>query len=166
MFKNMDTNTIKAMTQMQGMNLTDDMINMMKNNITPEMMKMAASVNNTNSNISSINTNNYTDALNNNDSINSNNPSTMNGGLPNMDMSSMMNFIQKNPQIMNMMGPQMSNMFGGANPNIDPNMMMSTMQTIFWIISLPSRIKNFFTSTRGILLIICIITLIYAYFFK
>jgi hypothetical protein len=92
----------------------------------------------------------------------------------NMDLSSMMKFVQDNPQIMNMMGPQMSQMFGGGQggangatggPNgMNNDMMMKSMQNILWLMTLPSRIKAFFTSTRGLLFIGLFVMLIIAYY--
>ena len=190
MFKNMDNATIKSMMQMQGMSMSDDQINLMKTSINPQIMKMAASnnpppsfLNNNPNNITTstpsqnipISEQNQENNLN-NEQIFSNNNQKPNifptGGFPdmaNMDMGSMMDFMQKNPQIMNMMGPQMSKMFGGngnGNGNMDPNLMMNTMQTILWVFSIPSRIKQFFSSLRGRLLILFIIILIIAYIYK
>lgn len=191
MFKNMDNNMIKSIYQMQGMNITDEQINFMKNNMNPDLMKMAADMNptfpapsnnNNNQNISTQNTTNSGDNLNSenysSNSPNANSSSVNNtnqqqnpnpfgsGGFPNMDMNSMMDFIQKNPNIMNMMGPQMSNMFGGGANGMDPNLMMNSMQTILWIMSFPSRIKQFFSSTKGKILILCLLFLIISYFFR
>jgi len=188
----MDNNTIRSMYQMQGMNLTDEQINFMKNNINPNMMKMAAEINtplpNTNSystnNDSNINNQSNSSNIDNNNLINENQisniinnnvnnvsgqqqmPNAFANGFPNMDINSMMDFIQKNPNIMNMMGPRMSNMFGGANSGMDPNLMMNSMQTILWIMSLPTRIKQFFSSLRGKLLLLFLFILIISYFFR
>jgi len=176
---------------MQGMNITDEQLNFMKNNLNPDLMKMAAEMNptfpipsNTNSssqNLTTSNTDIYTNNLNNENSspYNSNTNSINfgnqtkqpmpnpfgNGSMPNMDMNGMMDFIQKNPNIMNMMGPQMSQMFGGAN-GMDPNLMMNSMQTILWIMSLPTRIMQFFSSVKGKVLLICLLFLIISYFFR
>lgn len=177
---------------MQGMNIPDDQINFIKNNLNPDLMKMAADMNPSfpipSSGDSSMqqSTNNQNTNKNNNlnnesySSKNANNASVSNqtqqqqpmtnpfgnGGMTNIDMSSMMDFIQKNPNIMNMMGPQMSQMFGGAANGMDPNLMMNSMQTILWIMSLPSRIKQFFSSIQGKVLLICLLFLIISYFFR
>jgi hypothetical protein len=64
-----------------------------------------------------------------------------------------------------MMGPQMSQMFGGgAAGGANNDMMMKSMQNIIWLMSLPSRIKAFFSSTRGLLLLGVFLVLIIAYF--
>lgn len=186
---------IRSIYQMQGMTITDDQINLMKNNMNPELMKMAADMNPgfpTSNN--SSNTHSQTSVKNNSNSNSNNNLNTEDNiyhndntsaslnsstsaqkptsnpfgsaGFPNMDINSMMDFIQKNPNIMNMMGPQMNNMFGGANGGMDPNLMMNSMQTILWIMSLPTKIKQFFSSTKGKLLIMFILFLIISYFFR
>jgi hypothetical protein len=89
--------------------------------------------------------------------------------LKNMDMNSMLKFVQDNPQILNMMGPQMSKMFGGgmggAN-GMNNEVMMNSMQNILWIMSLPQRIRAFFTSTRGMMFSLFIIILIFSYLYK
>lgn len=191
MFKNMDNATIKSMMQMQGMSMSDDQINMMKTSINPQIMKMAASnnppptfLNNNPNNITTStpsqnipisqqtqenNLNNEQEVISNNNQKPSMFPSGSFPDMANMDMGSMMDFMQKNPQIMNMMGPQMSKMFGGngnETGNMDPNLMMNAMQTIIWVITIPSRIKQFFSSLRGRLLILFIIILIIAYLYK
>jgi hypothetical protein len=192
MFKNMDNNMIKSIYQMQGMNITDEQLKFMKNNMNPDLMKMAADMNpsfpipsNNNSNTqnsNNLNTNNSNGSNLNNenqstDNSNSNNAHVSipaqqpiqnpfgNGGFPNMDMNGMMDLISKNPNIMNMMGPQMSNMFGNAN-GMDPNLMMNSMQTILWVVSLPTRIKQFLSSAKGKISILCLLILIIAYFFR
>jgi hypothetical protein len=200
MFKNMDNSFIKSMMQMQGMNISDEQLNMMKNNLNPQLMKMAANTNtnnipvqipsytntqNSNLNYSNNNLNtepntnsNITSSNSNITSSNSNvnNYSSPSAGFPdlgNMDMSKMMEFIQKNPQMMNMMGSQMSGMFGGGggangangNPNIDPNLMMNSIQTILWLMSIPSKIKQFFYSTQGKLFILLLVFLL-GYYLK
>ena len=203
MLKGMDNATIKSMMAMQGMNLSDDQIAMMKNNMSPDTLKMMKDgkmrppmgnfsnpsnfpgnsspdlgINGVNPNTSSTNISN-----NMNTPLNSqmNTPSPTMSGMPkgfpdmnNMDLSSMLKFVQDNPQIMNMMGPQMSQMFGGgqggangatAGPNgMNNDMMMKSMQNILWLMTLPSRIKAFFTSTRGLLFIGLIVILIIAYY--
>ena len=186
MVKTMDNATLKSMMSMQGMNLSDDQIAMMKNNLSPEMMKMMKNNSggmtsrtpnsfnatpSTNTNLS----NNITESLT---QENNSQPSLPNfnnfKGFPdmkNMDMGSMMKMVQDNPQIMNMMGPQMSQMFGGgqggeAQGGMNNDMMMKTMQNIFWLMSLPSRIKAFITSTRGMLIISLVLILIIAYFYR
>ena len=187
MFKNMDNNMLKSIYQMQGMNITDEQVNFMKNNLNPDLMKMAADMNpsfpnpsnnssliknSTNSNTNSLNTEHYSSNNSNINNISLSNPNQQpmpnafgNGAFPNMDMNSMMDFMQKNPNIMNMMGPQMSQMFGGQN-GIDPNLMMNSMQTILWILSLPTRIKQFFSTIKGKVLLICLLFLIISYFFR
>lgn len=200
MFKNMDNSLIKSMMQMQGINMSDEQLNMMKNNMNPQMMKMAANApsnsipnfrNNTksksNSNLNrdsnstpenkNTNTNSIPEEQNVNTNTNNNYNNTNNSssaGFPypdmgNMDLGKMMEFTQKNPQFLKMMGPQMSQMFGGGengNPKMDPNLMMNAMQNILWLLNLPSRIKQFFLSTRGKLFILVIIVLIGSYLYR
>lgn len=187
MLKSMDNATIKSIMQMQGMNLSDEQISMMKNSITPDTMKMMKnfqgnpgmkSGSNTNSSNTSNNLNTSTSANvecsntsgNTNISANAEASTAMPSlkGFPdlkNMDFSSMMKFVQDNPNLMNMMGPQMSQMFGGQG-GANNEMMMKSMQNILWFISLPQRAKSFFSSTRGILLLVLIFGLIIAYFYR
>lgn len=205
MFKGMDNETLKSMMKMQGMDISDDQISLMKNNMNPNTFKMMAQNShlyenmprNSNNNNNSRNTQ-YTSSDNNssnndeptvsstptattsvsanNNNVNANMNMGM-GGMPNfgdlknMDMASMMKFVQSNPQIMNMMGPQFAGMFGGGNNNgtgggDQNNMMMKSMENVLWLISLPQRIKAFFSSTRGKVVILFIIVLIIAYFYR
>ena len=84
--------------------------------------------------------------------------------LNNMDFNSMLKMMQDNPQLMNMMGPQMASMFGGSGAN--QQAIMNSMQSIFWLLSLPQKIKSFFSSTRGLLFISIVVILIIAYFYN
>jgi hypothetical protein len=187
MFKSVDNNTIKAMMQSQGMTLTDEQINMMKNNMNPDIFKMVGNTDFLDNNYSRIN--NMNNNLNNNNNIPKQRESppsiereeepiqtTQSQRQPTMpnfnDLGSMMKLIQNNPSLMNMMNQQM---FGGGmnqgmnqgmqgnNPN---DMLMNSMQTILWLISLPQRIKAFFKSPRGILLIVFFLILIISYYYK
>jgi hypothetical protein len=184
MFKSMDTATIKSMMSMQGMNISDEQINMMKN-MNPEMIKGIGNMNrargfqnmtgnynttnqvptNLNNNITGSNSNqNYQNNYQNPVPTNQSTTTPLKGGFPdlkNMDINSMMKFMQENPQIMNMMGPQMSKMFGQG---VDNEMMMKSMQNILWIVSLPSKFKAFLTSTRGMMFVMLVIVLIVAYY--
>ena len=176
MLKNMDTATIKSIMSMQGMSISDEQIDMMKNNMSPEMMRMMkgqtgrgfGNMGMPNSKIG-IPASNNTNLSNNLTGSGPTQPEQnqmppFKGAFPdlkNMDMSSMMKIINDNPQLMNMMGPQMSKMFGeGANND----MMMKSMQNILWLVSLPSKIKAFFTSTRGMMFLILVMGLIIAYY--
>jgi hypothetical protein len=178
MIKTMDTATLKSMMAMQGMNLSDDQIAMMKNSMNPEMVRMMKGMKGNAMN----NSNNYSPPANsysNNSISGSSQGSSVNTttttatppqmpsfpDMKNMDMSSMLKFVQDNPQIMNMMGPQMSQMFGGgAAGGVNNDMMMKSMQNIIWLMSLPSRIKAFFSSPRGLVLLGVFLVLIIAYF--
>ncbi len=189
MIKTMDNNALKSMMQMQGMSITDEQISMMKN-VDPQMMKTmmnntgglpnmpmkANTVPNYDTN-NKNESNNLTPSSNNNtDTINSSHSTTQSSSLPqmkgfpdlkNMDFNSMMKFVQDNPQILNMMGPQFSQMFGQNNTGgVNNEVMMNSVQTIFWLISLPQKIKAFFTSTKGILLSCLIIYLLYSYLYR
>jgi hypothetical protein len=171
MMKGMDNATIKNMMKMQGMELTDDQIAMMKNNMNPNTLKYMkqnpdlidkARVNNTGvTNTSTPVNNTQTTTLSNEMPQ----MPSMNGmpNLNNMDMGSMLSFVQSNPQLLNMMAPQMSQMFG---KNIDPNTTMKAMESIIWILSGFQRVKSFFGSTQGRLLILAFIILIIAYFYR
>ena len=180
--KSMDNQTLKNMMASQGMNLTDEQINMMKMSLTPETLKMMQNpnlnipnynMNNNNNNINNnINNNNInnneinTSSNNNNNGLNRNqtmnNPSMPNlPNLGNMDFQQMLDFIKKNPEIMKMISPQLSNMMGGKG---DPDMMIQMIEKMLWIFNIPSRLKKFFTSFRGICFIILFIALIIAFF--
>jgi hypothetical protein len=149
----------------QGMNLTDQQIEMMKASLSPELLKMAQNQNfpnpmGNNNNIN-VNTNNNI----NNNNINNNVSNTQAPHMPsleNMDISQMMEFIKKNPQLLNLVSPQFSKMMGGKN--IDPEIMMKSMENILWIFSIPGRIKRFMLSWRGICLIVFIIAIFYGIF--
>lgn len=155
MFKTMDNNTIKSMMKMQGMDITDEQIHMMKNSMNPEMLKMMGQ----NANFP-IN-NQKTDSSNNNStSVSSNNPTPQ---LPNMDMSAMMKIIQSNPDLIKSMAPQLAGMFGN---NGNPEMMAKAMENVLWLVTLPQRTKQFVTSRQGLLVIAIILGLLIAYFYR
>ena len=82
--------------------------------------------------------------------------------MENMDFSQMMEFIKKNPELLKMISPQLSQMMGGKN--IDPELMMKSMENIMWIFTLPGRIKKFMISWRGICLIVFIVAIFYGIF--
>ena len=84
-----------------------------------------------------------------------NNPQMPNIG--NMDFQQMLDFIKKNPEIMKMISPQLANLMGEKG---DSEMMIKAVEKILWIFSIPSRLKKFFTSWRGICVIILFIALI------
>ena len=177
MLRGMDNATIKSMMSMQGMNLTDEQIEMMKN-VNPQMLQMAKkSKINFDRSSATINTENKTpnNSFSNSSissSVTERNISNMNPIEPinsfpnmnNMDINGMFKMIQDNPQLMNMMGPQMANMFGANGGNQE--VIMNSMQNILWLISLPQRIKAFLKSSRGMLFISMILILILAYFYN
>ena len=163
--KSMDNQTLKNMMAAQGMNLTDQQIEMMKMSMTPETMKMmrdpnfqVPQMNNINTATNNINTNN--------NNINTNNnqipqmPQMPN--LANMNMQEMMEYLRKNPDLLKMISPQLSKMFGGKD--IDPEIMMKSMEKIMWIFSIPGKIKKFFCSWRGICFIVFIVAIFYGIF--
>ena len=176
--KSMDNQTLKNMMAAQGMNLTDDQINMMKMSLTPETFKMmkdpnfqphhmANAFNNNMNNNNNINNNN----INNNNTNNNNNNNQPTNNMPpqmpnfaNMDFQQMLDFVKKNPELLKMISPQLSKMMGGKD--IDPEIMMKSMEKIMWIFSIPGRIKRFMLSWRGICLIVFIIAIIYGLFFR
>jgi hypothetical protein len=170
MIKNMDNETFKNMMKMQGMEVSDDQLNMIKNNINPDMFKMMAKNSDkfehlippnkgttTSSNLDNENTR-PSGTVTTNQPTPSNQPFNM---PQNMDMSSMMSFVQNNPQLLKMMGPQISQMFGNNDPH-----MMKAVENIMWLMSMPQRIKAFFSSTKGKMIILFIIVLIIAYFYR
>ena len=165
--KNMDNQTMKNLMAAQGMNLTDQQIDMMKASLSPELLKMAQNQNFTNPMVNNNNVNNNTNTNNNINNNNTNNdvnniqPPQM-PNLENMDFSQMMDFIKKNPQLLNLISPQLSKMMGGKN--IDPEIMMKSMEKIMWFFSIPGRIKRFMLSWRGICLIVFIIAIFYGIF--
>ena len=158
--KNMDNQTLKNLMAAQGMNMSDDQINMMKNSLSPQLLRMAQNQNfqpayNNNSR-------NNSDNNNINTNINKNTQQPQMPNLNNMDFSQMMEFIKKNPEILKMISPQLSKMMGGKD--IDPEIMMKSMENIMWIFSIPGRIKRFMLSWRGICFIVFIIAILYGIF--
>ena len=163
MMKNMDNATFKNMMKMQGMDISDDQLNMVKNSMNPDMFRMMAKNSDKFDNLPTPTKTNSLD--NENVPPQTTKPTTTQQqpfNMPqNMDMSSMMSFIQNNPQLLNMMGPQFSQMFGNNDPH-----MMKAIQNIMWLMSMPQRIKAFFSTTNGKMLILVIIVLIIAYFYR
>lgn len=179
MFKSMDNSMIKNMMKMQGLDISDQQLELMKNNMNTNMLKMMSkspymdnAINNIPNNGNQTNVNvNASIATTNNSSntsaqINNNIPTNIPnfGDLSKMDMGSMMKFVQDNPQMLNMMGPQFANMFGKEGS--DPDVMRKSMESILWLITMPQRVKAYFTSTQGKLLILFILILIIAYFYR
>ena len=165
--KNMDNQTLKNLMAAQGMNLSDQQIEMMKNSLSPELLRMVQNQNFQNPPMNQNNNNSNNDITNNNinTNVNTNNNSTQPPQMPNlgnMDFTQMMEFIKKNPQILKMVSPQLSQMMGGKD--IDPELMMKSMENIMWIFSIPGRIKRFMLSWRGICLIVFIIAIFYGIF--
>ena len=177
MLKGIDNSTIKSMMSMQGMNLSDEQIEMMKN-VNPQMLQMAkkskinfdpssatTNRNNTIPNYSFPNTSIPSDVTERNiPNSNTVEPTSTFPNLNSMDVNGMFKMIQDNPQLMNMMGPQMANMFGANGGNQD--VLMNSMQNILWLMSLPQRIKAFLKSSRGIIFISIVLILIIAYFYN
>ena len=156
------------MMAMQGMNLTDQQIEMMKMSLTPETFKMMKDPNFNPPNIGNTFNNNLNNNNNSNNNINNNNVSPSNNNMPqmpnlaNMDFKQMMEFIKKNPQLLNMISPQLSQMMGGKN--VAPEIMMKSMEKIIGIFDTLGRIKRFMFSWRGICFIIFIIAIFYGLF--
>ena len=161
--KNMDNQTLKNLMAAQGMNLSDQQIEMMKMSLSPELLRMVQNQNFQNPSINQ--NNNSNNNTNNNINTNINNNNTQSNPMPNlgnMDMTQMMEFIKKNPQLLKMVSPQLSKMMGGKD--IDPEIMMKSMENIMWLFSIPGRIKRFMLSWRGICLIVFIIAIFYGIF--
>ena len=162
--KSMDNQTLKNLMASQGMNITDQQIEMMKTAITPETLKMLKNNNFQPPNINNPNIQNNQNNQNiSNNNINNNAMPQM-PNLNNMDFSQMMNFVKSNPELLKSLSPQLSQMLGGKN--IDPQIMMKAMDNIMYLVSIPGRIKRFFLSWRGICFIIFIIAIYYGLFKK
>ena len=165
--KSMDNQTLKNLMASQGMNITDQQIEMMKTAITPETLKM---LKNNNFQPPNINNPNIQNNQNNQNNQNISNNNINNNAMPqmpnlnNMDFSQMMNFVKSNPELLKSLSPQLSQMLGGKN--IDPQIMMKAMDNIMYLVSIPGRIKRFFLSWRGICFIIFIIAIYYGLFKK
>ena len=172
--KAMDNQTLKNMMAAQGMNISDQQIEMMKQSLSPEVFKMMKDPNFNPPNMgnpfnNNINNNNSNNITNNNNISNNINNTNQSGNMPpqmpnfaNMDFQQMMDFIKKNPELLKMISPQLSQMMGGRN--IDPEVMMKSMEKIMWIFSIPGRIKRFMLSWRGVCFIIFIIAIFYGLF--
>ena len=155
--KQMDNQTWKNLMAAQGMNLSDQQIEMMRASLSPELFKMTQ-----NQNFQNLMVNDNTNNSDNNININNNVQPPQMPNLNNMDISQMMNFVKSNPEFLKMFTPQLSKMMGGKN--IDPEIMMKSMENILWIFSIPGRIKRFMLSWRGICFIILIIAIYYGIF--
>ena len=158
--KNMDNQTLKSMMAAQGMNLTDQQIEMMKMSMTPETMKMMRD-----SNFQAPQTNNNNINNLNNNNLNNNNQMPQMPQMPNlanMNMQEIMEYLKKNPELLKMISPQLSKMFGGKD--IDPEIMMRSMEKIMWIFSIPGKIKRFFCSWRGICFVVFVVAIFYGLF--
>lgn len=179
MLMNMDNNTIKSMMSSMGQNLSDDQINLLKNESlmkncfsqmksNPDMLKNIdqLNLNKNNSNTNGGNSTNNTSVMNQSNQSNQSNPFNglnMNDFPKNMDYSSMVNFISKNPDLIKSLSPQLSQMLGGNNGNGNAN--IPNLDTLIYLFTLPHRIKTFFLSTKGILLVGSIVCLAAYYFF-
>lgn len=152
----MDNDFIKNMMKAQGLNMSDEQISLMKNS---EMIKMAQKQIKTNPNMTYPNNSNPNTTPSN--SIVDNKDEMRQPSMPqmptNFDMKSMMDFVSKNPDLLKSMGP----MLGGKNGELPPQ-----LETIMYLLSLPQKIKSFFTSTRGMLTVGLIIVLIVSYFYS
>jgi len=166
-FRNMDNATIKSLYAMNVQNLSDEQINMMKMQMNPSMLKMAAKASTGGTNMNAgINTNSDSSTTCTHNQPTQVQANTNTGSAPSfpqgMDFSSMLKFAQQNPDMLkNMMGN--SGMFGGGQDN---QKMMQSMETIFWLLGFPQRIKSFFGSTQGKIFIAFVIMLIIAYYYR
>lgn len=180
-FKSLDNATIAQMMRNQGMNITEEQIEVLKNNVSPDTIKMARE------NFSRS----KSQAFPSNPTPNMNSPFQGNlqpqaqpqaqpqsqpiqqpqmpnfpsmPNLQNMDFQSMIKFLKDNPEMMKMISPQLANMFGGKNGN--PDLVMQALEKLLWIFSIPSRIKRFFTSFRGICIVILFIAGIIGFIYR
>lgn len=156
MFNQMDNETIKNLMKAQGMNISDEQINMMKNS---EIMKMAHKKVNENPEAFNQIPPSTTSLTNNiEEEKKTSNPSyPQMPNMGNMDMKSMMDFMMKNPDLLKSFGP----MFGGKNGEVPPQ-----LETIMYILSIPQRIKSYLKSTKGMITISLIVILIISYFYR
>lgn len=180
MFANMDNNTIKTMMQAQGMSISDEQINMMKNphlikqthkqmKQNPQMFDQINSMKNSTTHPVNHSSNTFTNSTtqvssHNNQETQQQTPPKfpdMSQFPKNMDMKSMMEFVSKNPDILKMISPEMAKMFGG---NSKDGSVPPQLETIMWILGMPHRIKSFFTSPKGLLITGLVVYLIYNYF--
>ena len=151
MFSEMDNEFIKNMMKAQGLNMSDEQISLMKNS---EMIKMAQKQIKTNPNMTYPNTTVSNTMVDKKDELKQ---PTIPQMPTNFDMKSMMDFVSKNPDLLKSMGP----MLGGKNGELPPQ-----LETIMYLLSLPQKIKSFFTSTRGILTVGLIVVLVISYFYS
>ena len=183
----MDNETIKSMLKANNLDISDDQVNFLKNKETfnyinnqiksnPYIQENVKNYNNNNNRNNDNIIDNKIDNNNNNKinrstnkedtNIPNNNPNLLKDfNFPkNFDMNSIMEFISKNPNILNNMGPQFSNMFGPNNNNSQN--LIRVINTITYLISLPQKIKSFIKSTKGIIIISLILVLIISYIFN
>jgi hypothetical protein len=132
-----------------------------KHSRKPSKENININTNNINNFFNNNNNNTNNNSNNNNNNNNLNRSQTMNNpqmpNIGNMDFQQMLDFIKKNPEIMKMISPQLANLMGEKG---DSEMMIKAVEKILWIFSIPSRLKKFFTSWRGICVIILFIALI------
>ena len=162
MIKRTDTEALKKMLSSQGINYSTQEIELMKNSLNPEMMKMMRS-----SNLGPRPGMSQGSAVPPSTQGSASQPASEPPKMPNlgnMDLNSMLQFVKSNPEIMKMVSPQLAQMFGGKEA--DPELMMKTLDKIQWIINIPTRIKKFFTSWRGIAIILLIIALIIGFIYR
>ena len=164
MMKNVDNNTLKSMLLAQGMDVSDEQINMMKMSMTPEMLKV---MRDSDFNFSKTpkTTNEPQQSSSSNTGCKSSPPQMPDfSQLSKMNISQMMEFIQKNPELLKRLAPQLGQMFGGKEGNNEA--MVKAMQNIIWLFSLPSKIKKFFFSLKGLCFIIFVASVFYGLFIK
>ena len=166
-FKSMDNATIVQMMRSQGMNMTEQDVELLKGNVNAETLKMARQ-NFSQSQPPSSPTSQSSQSTTSSQSVPNPQMQMPNmsslPNLQNMDYQSMLKFLKDNPQMMKMISPQLAKMFGGKEP--DPDMVMTALEKIMWICSIPGRIKNFFTSWRGICFTILLIALFIGFIYR
>lgn len=180
MLKGMDNESIKTMMKAQGMNISDEQISMMRN---PDMLHQAQkqiknnpnlmnkNYNQSNSNeMQNVSNQEYRNQKSNNSESCSNQVSSSQPRSPfpnlssfpkNMDMSSMMDFVSKNPDFLKNLSPQLSQMFGGKDGSVPPQ-----LETVLYLLSLPQKIRDFFRSTQGKIIVGLVICLIISFFYR
>lgn len=179
MLKGMDNESIKSMMRSQGLTITDDQVNMMRN---PDMLHQAQKQIKNNPNLmnnlgypQNVQSQNNTSTLhdesqscNNFDSSSDKVSQQQKPSFPdmssfpkNMDMGSMMDFISKNPDFIKNISPQLSQMMGGKDGKVPPQ-----LETVLYLLSLPQKTRDFFKSTQGKLIVVLVICLIISFFYR
>lgn len=164
----MDNETIRSMLSSQGMSFSNQDIEFLKNAMTPETLKLMKNSNmkmpQIPMNQQSLSNQSSSPSLSQQEPLSSISSSPQMPNLGNMDYKSMLNFIKSNPEMLKMISPQLSQMMGGKEAN--PEFLMNAMEKILWLLNIPSEIKKFCKSKKGICIIILLLALIITHFYR